>query len=131
MSKATGRFTVTGGSEQTVREVPGELKLTRVAGIQRFEGAIEGVGSVEWVFGYRPDRSAVFAGFQRIEGSIDGRSGSVVLESIGDHDGSSSKGRWRIVTGSGTGELAGVTGEGTFDAPGGPEATYELEYLLD
>ena len=128
--KATGTFTVTGGSEATVRDVPGEIKLTRVAGAQRFAGAIEGVGSVEWVFGYRPDRSAVFAGFQRIEGSIDGRSGSVVLESTGDHDGRSSKGRWRIVPGSGTGELAGVTGEGSFDAPGGPEAAYELEYRL-
>ena len=130
MSKATGNFSVTGGSEQTVRDAPGEVKLTRVAGTQRFGGAIEGLGPVEWVFGYRPDRSAVFAGFQRIEGSIDGRAGSVVLESTGEHDGRTSKGRWRIVPGSGTGELAGISGEGSFDAPGGPEASYELEYRL-
>jgi hypothetical protein len=130
LNKAIGKFTVTGGSEQIVREVPRELKLTRVSGMQRFEGAIRGGGSVEWVFGYRPDRSAVFTGLQRIEGSIDGRSGSLVLESTGEHDGKSSKGRWRIVTGSGTGELVGIEGEGGFDASGGPEATYELEYSL-
>lgn len=130
MTKAVGRFSVTGGSEQTVREAPGEVKLTRVAGTQRFGGAIEGVGSVEWVFGYRSDRSAVFAGFQRIEGSIDGHSGSFILESIGEHDGKASKGRWRVIPGSGTGGLAGITGEGSFDAPGGPEATYQLEYRL-
>lgn len=130
MSLASGKFSVTGGSEQSVFEAPGELKLTRVAGTQRFSGAIEGVGSVEWVFGYRPDRSAVFAGFQRIEGSMAGRSGSFVLESTGEHDGRSSKGRWRIVTGSGTGELAGISGAGTFEAPGGPEASYELDYSL-
>lgn len=131
MNRASGKFTVTGGSEQTVRDAPGELKLTRVSGTQRFEGAVEGVGSVEWVFGYRPDRSAVFAGLQRIEGSIGGRTGGFVLESTGQHDGRSSTGRWRIVAGSGTGDLAGIVGEGTFDAPGGPEAAYELDYSLD
>lgn len=130
MSKAAGKFAVTGGSEQTVHDVPGELKITRVAGTQRFGGAIEGTGSVEWVFGYRPDRSAVFSGLQRIDGSIDGRTGSFVLESTGEHDGKTSKGRWRVVPGSGTGELAGITGEGSFDAPGGPEASYELDYNL-
>jgi hypothetical protein len=131
LSLASGKFSVTGGSEQTVREAPGELKLTRVAGTQRFGGTIEGAGSVDWVFGYRPDRTAVFAGFQRIEGSVAGRSGSFLLESIGEHDGKGSTGRWRIVTGSGTGELSGIHGEGTFEAPGGPEASYELEYSLD
>ncbi len=131
MSHASGKFGVTGGSEQTVREAPGELRLTRVAGTQRFGGAIEGEGSVEWVFGYRADRSAVFAGLQRIEGSLAGRSGSFVLELSGEHDGKSSRGRWRIVDGSGTGELSGIRGEGTFEAPGGPEASYELDYGLD
>lgn len=128
MAKATGTFTVTGGSEQTVREAPGEVRLTRVSGAQRFAGSIVGEGSVEWVFCYRPDRSAVFTGLQRIEGSIDGLSGSLILESSGEHDGKRSKGRWRVVAGSGTGELAGIAGEGSFEAPGGPEATYELEY---
>jgi hypothetical protein len=131
VSKATGRFTVTGGNEATIHEAPGEVKLTRVTGSQRFEGAIEGQGSVEWVFCYRPDRSARFVGLQRIEGSIDGRRGSLVLESSGDHDGRRSRGEWRVVPGSGTGELAGIAGGGTFDAPGGPQVAYEFDYRLD
>ena len=36
----------------------------------------------------------------------------------------------RIVEGSGTGELAGITGGGTFTAPLGSEATVELDYAL-
>lgn len=130
MSKGTGKFTVTGGSEQTVREAPGEVKLTRVSGTQRFAGGIVGEGSVEWVFCYRPDGSARFAGFQRIEGLIDGRSGSLVMQSVGDHDGRRSKGHWLVVSGSGKGQLAGISGEGSFEAPGGPEVTYELDYQL-
>ncbi|MGD0019940.1 MAG: DUF3224 domain-containing protein [Candidatus Limnocylindrales bacterium] len=131
MSRTTGKFTVTGGGEQTIRETPGEVKLTRVSGAQSFLGGIVGLGSVDWVFCYRPDRSARFVGFQRIEGSIDGRSGSLVMESVGDHDGRQSKGQWHVVPGSGTGDLTGISGEGAFEAPGGPEVGYELEYRLD
>jgi Protein of unknown function (DUF3224) len=131
VSRAAGGFTVTGGGEQTIREAPGEVRLTRVSGTQRFGGGIVGEGSVEWMFCYRPDRSARFVGLQRIEGSIEGRTGSFVMESTGDHDGRQSKGHWRIIPGSGAGELAGISGEGSFDAPGGPEATYQLDYQLD
>ena len=129
--RASGKFAVTGGNEQVIREAPGEVKLTRVSGTQRFSGAIEGVGSVEWVFCYRPDGSAVFLGVQRLEGSIDGRSGSLVMESTGDHDDKRSRGRWRVISDSGTGELAGIGGEGSFEAPGGLEVSYELDYRLD
>jgi Protein of unknown function (DUF3224) len=131
LSRAAGVFTVTGGSEQTVRDVPGEVKLTRVSGTQRFDGGIVAKGSVEWVFLYSLDGSARFVGFQRIEGSIDGRSGSLVLESTGVHSGGRSKGRWRVVAGSGTQALAGITGVGTFEAPGGAQVTYELDYSFD
>jgi hypothetical protein len=130
MSRATGIFTVTGGNEQTIRDAEGEMRLTRVSGSQRFEGAIVGDGSVEWVMCYSPDRSSRFVGFQRIEGSIGERSGSLVMESTGFHDGRSSVGSWRIIPGSGTGELAGIGGRGTFEAPGGPAVTYELDYEL-
>jgi len=131
VSRAAGTFTVTGGSEQTIHEATGEVRLTRVSGTQRFSGGIIGEGSVEWMFCYRPDRSAVFVGFQRIEGSLDGRSGSLVMESTGDHDGTQSRGRWRVIPGSGTSELATISGEGSFEAPGGPAVTYQLDYQLD
>jgi hypothetical protein len=128
--RAAGVFTVRGGSEQTVREVPGEPKLTRVSGTQRFDGGIVADGSVEWVLCYSPDDSARFVGFQRIDGSIDGRSGSLILESTGDHSDGRSKGRWRVVAGSGTQAPGGITGEGTFDAQGGARVSYELDYQI-
>jgi hypothetical protein len=131
LARASGTFTVTGGSEQTICGAPGEARLTRVSGTQRFGGGIVGDGSVEWVFCYRSDRSARFLGLQRIEGSIDGRSGSVVIESTGNHDGKRSRGRWDIVPGSGTGQLVGIDGKGSFEATGGPVVAYELNYDLD
>jgi hypothetical protein len=40
------------------------------------------------------------------------------------------RGRWTIVPGSGTDELRDIQGEGTWEAPHGPEATFELDYDL-
>jgi hypothetical protein len=130
MATATGRFTVIGGNEESIAEVPAGIRITRVGGRQRFAGSIEGDGFVDWIFCYLPDRTARFAGLQRIVGSIDGLAGSLVLESTGAHDGRRSAGSWRVVPGSGTGELAGLDGEGTFDAPGGSEVDYTLEYRM-
>jgi len=51
-----------------------------------------------------------------------------VIEAAGRFDGAASSGSWTVVEGSGAGELEGITGEGGFDAPGGPKAKYSLEY---
>lgn len=130
MTIARGTFTVTGGDEQTIRGADGGPRLTRINGSQRFEGAIVGDGAVDWLMRYASDGSARFAGFQRIAGAIGGRSGSFELESTGFHDGRSSSGNWRIVPGSGTGDLEGISGYGTFEAPGGPMAAYTLDYEI-
>lgn len=130
MTRATGVFSVVGGIEQGIHEDPSGVRLTRVSGTQRFEGSVVGDGSVDWVFCYQADRSARFVGFQRIQGVLDKRSGSFVMESVGDHDGKTSRGRWRVVPGSGAGELTGITGQGAFEAAGGRDVSYQIDYQL-
>jgi hypothetical protein len=130
MPDATGRFELTSWSEDAYHQEEGGARLTRARGTQRFTGDIEGEGMVEWLMCYSPDGAARFVGLQRIEGSVGGRRGSLVIESFGDHDGKQSKGTWAIIAGSGSGDLAGISGEGSFEAPGGPEVSYNLEYQL-
>jgi hypothetical protein len=130
MQHATGTFELTAWSEDALHEEEGGTKLTRASGTQRFTGDIEGDGAVEWLMCYSPDGAARFVGLQRIEGSVGGRKGSLVIESFGDHDGQQSKGTWAIIAGSGSGELAGASGEGSFEAPGGPKVSYNLDYQL-
>jgi Protein of unknown function (DUF3224) len=129
MTTATGSFEITGGNEDAYDEAD-DLRFTHASGQQSFTGGIEADGSVHWLMVYRPDKTAQFVGLQRISGTLDGRRGSFVLAAEGDHDGSTSRIRWRVVDGSGSGELAGITGEGTMDAPGGPGGTYRLDYTL-
>ena len=41
-----------------------------------------------------------------------------------------SQGHWRVLPGSGTGELADIRGKGAFEALGGLEVTYWLDHEL-
>ena len=130
MERAEGTFEITAMGEDTYAEIEGAGKLARANGTQRFAGDIEGEGSVEWLMAYEAEGGARFLGLQRIEGSIAGRTGSLVMEAIGDFDGERSKGTWTILPGSATGALTGITGGGGFEASSGPNATYTLEYGL-
>ena len=127
MTTLTGTFDLASWNEETVRELDGERKLTRAVVTQTFSGDLQGDGSVEWLMCYAEDGTARFVGMQVIEGTVDGRKGTVVLETTGDFDGSEAVGTWTVVPGSATGELAGVAGGGRFEAPHGPTATYSVD----
>ena len=128
--RVIGTFEVLSGSEEAIREAEGEPRLAHASGTQRFSGGIESDGAIDWLMCYLPGGGARFVGLQRITGSVGARTGSFVMEAIGDHDGRQSTARWRIIAGSGSGELTGITGTGSFHAPGGRTASYELEFEL-
>ena len=130
MMTVTGTFEVQPGDETTIGE-PGEgIRLTHATGTQRFSGGIVGDGAIDWLMCYLPTKSARYVGLQRITGTIDGRRGSVVLEAVGDHDGTGSSATWTIIEGTGTGDLAGIRGTGGFEAKGGRTVSYRLDYEL-
>ena len=131
MPKATGSFQVSSWDEDAYEQLDGGGKLTRATVAQTFTGDLAGEGAVQWLMSYREDGTAHFVGLQRVTGTVDDRTGSLVLENVGDFDGKVAGGTWTVVPGSGSGDLAGITGEGSFTAPFGSEAAYELDYRLD
>ena len=114
--------------EKSVDAERGAIALARVE--QSLSGEIEGTGLAQWLMCYRADETADFVGLQQVEGVIGERRGSFVLTSNGSFDGKVAAGEMRIVDGSGSGELEGIAGTGSFSAPLGSEATVELEYSL-
>jgi hypothetical protein len=129
MPSATGTFEITGMHEDPFGGPNDEPRLTRAGGTQRFSGDIVGDGIVEWLACY-VDGRARLVGLQRIEGTIGGNDGSFVIEATSDHDGKQSSGTWRILNSTGSGDLAGIAGSGSFEAGGGPTVTYRLDYEL-
>jgi hypothetical protein len=130
MQHASGTFHVSNMKDEPYQELKAGGKLTRATGDQAYEGDIGGTGDVQWLMSYRGDGTAHFVGIWRITGTIDGRSGSFVVESTGEFDGKASAGSLSVVEGLGEGDLEGIRGSGSFRAPGGSDATYELDYQI-
>ena len=130
-TQARSKFKIDAWDEQSYLETEDGGKLTRAHVKQTFHGDIDGHGEVEWLMCYRPDNTADFVGLQRIVGRVGDRSGSIVLESRGTFDGNQAKGLLRLVPGSGTGELNGISGEGELNVPLGSQPSVTLTYGFD
>ncbi len=125
-----GEIPVTGWDEQPYAERGGERKLTRAVISQDVTGAVTGRGEAQLLMSYAPDGTARYVGLQLLEGEIDGRRGSAVLESVGTFDGTQAAGTWTVVPGSAEGEWAAIEGSGTFTAPLGGTPTYSLDCTM-
>ena len=102
--------------------------LTRIHVEEGFSGDISGDGVVEFLQAARADGSASFVGIERVTGTLAGREGSFLLQDAGSVEGNVVSGEWFVIPGSGTGELAGLRGEGGFRANLGEGAQVHLDY---
>ena len=127
MAQATGGFEVRGWDEQPWDEPAEGGKLTRAEVTIEYTGDVDATATIQWLMAYAPDSTARYVGLQRMTGTVAGRPGTFVLESSGDFAGGVARGVLIVVPGSGTGELAGLTGQGTFEAPQGSSGTYRLD----
>lgn len=127
---AEGTFEVTAWDEKPFAQIGDGGKLTKASVKAKLDGDIIGEATTEWLMCYTSESNATYVGFQKVDGTLDGRKGSFVVETDGIFDGKKARGAWSIVPGSGTGGLAGISGEATFDSPKGTKASFSLEYDL-
>jgi Protein of unknown function (DUF3224) len=105
--------------------------LVRIHVVETFSGDIEGEGVAEFLQVSSGDDEASFVGVERVTGSLAGRSGTFVLQDQGSLQRTIVSGSWVVVPGSGTGELAGLRGEGGFTAQLGQRADITLGYWFE
>lgn len=129
-NNAKGQFEVTDWDEKPYAQIGEAGKLTKASVKGTLTGDIVGEVLTEWLMCYASEKEATFFGFQKIDGALSGKKGSFVIQMSGTFDGKVAKSTWSVVPGSGSGELVGLTGEGTFDSPHGTKADYSLEYEL-
>ena len=105
--------------------------LTRIHVEESFAGDISGAGVVEFLQAARADGSASFVGIERVTGSVGGRAGTFLLQDAGTVRDNIVSGDWFVIPGSGTGQLAGLRGEGGFRANLGEGAQVHLDYWFE
>jgi hypothetical protein len=128
---AKGSFQVSKWEETTYEEIGEGSKLTKVSIVQDFSGDLDAAVAWEGQMYYRTDGTAVYNGLLRFVATLAGRDGSFVATTSGGYDGDKAATDWTVVSGSGTGDLAGMGGRGTATAGAGTEGTYTFDYDID
>jgi Protein of unknown function (DUF3224) len=124
----TATFEITGWDETRYDEPAEGPPLARATVRKRFSGPLEGTSTAELLTA-QGDEGAGYLASERVEGTLEGRTGTFVLQhgGVGDEAGQHAFGH--IVPGSGTGELRGLRGEAVFahdDAGARVTLTYTL-----
>ncbi len=125
-----GSFEVTEWHEEPAVGLEGTAKVTTTRIGQRFSGGIEAETVADMVMTYRLDGTAEFLGHHRVLGKVGQHAGSFVMRATGSYDGSVARTDFEVIDGSGSGELAGISGSGAASAGHGSTGTYRLELDL-
>ncbi|MFI9029442.1 DUF3224 domain-containing protein [Streptomyces sp. NPDC053560] len=132
--QTSGHFTYADWTERTVGPGEAHPKLAHASVVNSFTGGIEAAGTTcEYTIVYGTEKTGTFTGMELLTGSLDGRAGTFVVAESGffGADGTVHC-TFEVVPDTGTGELAGLRGAGTFTAVRGESAVpYTFDYELD
>ena len=128
MTKITASFEVTDWDEQPFDNRHDAAKLTVAKVTKTYSGGIDGQSVTEWQMAYAEDGSARFVGLERIDGSVSGRRGTLVVQHVGSYENGAATAKLSVLDGCGTAELAAVTGEGSFLANPAGQVKLDLSF---
>ncbi|WP_103351958.1 DUF3224 domain-containing protein [Amycolatopsis sp. CA-128772] len=123
-STATASFVLDKWNPQATDEAAG-TEFARVAIAKTFTGAVEGTSTVEMLTASNAT-SRAYVAFERLEVSVDGRKGGFVLHHSADDSGLTLK----VLTGSGSGELTGISGTASIAIDEEKNHVFTLTYTL-
>lgn len=127
--RAVGTFEVVLVPRETL-EHPGGAELGRTSLEKRFAGDLVGTASGTMLTALTPvEGSAGYVAIERVEGSLQGRAGTFLLQHHGLMDRGAQSLAIEVIPDSGTGELEGLRGTMTLSFENGGRG-YELRYSL-
>lgn len=126
---ATGTFSMDSWDE-TSHDEHGASKLTRVLVGKTFAGDLVGTSAAELITVVTEAGPAAYVGVERFDGTLHGRQGGFVLQHSAGARAGTPWLRWEVVETTGTGALAGITGEGQIIVGEDGGHSYVLDYEL-
>lgn len=95
-----------------------------------FEGDLEAKATTRYLMQYPDDKTCHYAGYLVVTGTLAGKSGGFILYEVGTWADGVARSSWEIVPGSGTGDLEGIAGKGSYAAQHDKTVHYALSYTL-
>ena len=131
MQKAQGVFEFTRWEETSYSEPEGAPKLTEARVTNDFQGDIVGSSDLMYVMTYITEDTGACIGYEQVQGRLSDRDGTFVLRHDGTFGDGSVRAALKVVAGSGTGALAGLSGEGEYVATHGQkQSPYTLRWEI-
>lgn len=128
--ESTSTFAISTWEEKPYRE-DGGMKLTLAEVTQTYSGSLVGQAEIRYVMLYPGEGiTTTFTGLEYFTGALDGHEGAFGLRWNGEDDGTAARGRGTVIEGSGTGALAGLAGEATYEATRSGDIAFSLSYEL-
>jgi len=129
--RATGRAEVKSFEVKPYNQQAGGPTLYNLELTESFHGDIEGENQGRSLRAVGIDGSGSYVGFGRVVGRVGNQSGSFLLQVQGTFTSNHVLGEWFIVPNSGTGELKGLRGEGSFSTHLGQPGEIWLDYWFE
>ncbi|MFF7233616.1 DUF3224 domain-containing protein [Streptomyces sioyaensis] len=132
-TQTTGHFTFADWTEHPVGPGGAGPKLAHASVANTFSGGIEATGTTcEYTLVYVTEKTGTFTGMELLTGRLDGREGTFVVEERGSFEADGTvRCAFEVVPGTGTGELTGLRGTGSFTTTAGePSVPYAFGYDL-
>ena len=110
-------------------EIPQGFQLSRTRIAKTFSGDLVATSVTQAVMAVTREGSAGYVAIELIVGSLQGRQGSFLLQHSATATRGAQSGSYTIVPDSGTGQLAGISGQGDIavDADGGHTVTLDYD----
>ncbi|MDT8909376.1 DUF3224 domain-containing protein [Amycolatopsis sp. PS_44_ISF1] len=128
-------FTLQNWEEHLASGTEGAPRVAYAHATMAYTGVIEGESICDYLLYYPGEGydggETTSPGYERFTGTVAGRRGSFVVRHEVAFDPKGIESRFEVVPGSGTGELAGLTGTGSVHgALGEPSMSYTFDHRL-
>jgi hypothetical protein len=127
--RITGTFTLDSWDQADV-DVRDGTGIAKAHVTKTFSGDLVGTSTADLLLAGADGGSRAYCGFERITGTVGGRTGSFVLRHAAEGDATGGWLTWQILAGSGSSELGGITGEGQIDQDEDGNHTFWLDVDL-
>lgn len=123
-------FKIDSWNEESFSKSEDGPKLNRASVTQSYSGSLEAKSTLEYLTTTFSDEVSDFIGIEEIVGELEGKKGSFLLDHKGTHENGVAKSSFEIIPNSGSGELSGIRGNGSFEASH-ESAELTLDYSLN
>jgi len=124
-------FKIESWDESPYLEFDNGAKHSRAKLLKKYSGELKGTGQLVYLMAYNTSGAAYFTGIEHFEGHLNGKAGTLSITHEGTFSNGSVESTFRIIEGSQSAELIGLTGDGQYKTGHSMTVDFIFTYSYD